>query len=132
MIFSASTLSKISSANLNTNTKFFAEQKIGDVKRLYSGIMDRTGTPLAFWLLCLFYVIFLLSHMSSDALNSGTPIQEATGVKAEDISPLLKFHRWEPILYQAKGSFPSDSREKRGTWCGIAGDQGDILTYLVL
>ena len=109
----------------------FAERKIGDVKRLCSGIMDRTGTPAAFWLLCLFYVIFLLNHMSSDALNGGVPIEEATGVKG-DISPLLQFHWWEPVLYQAEGSFPSDSREKRGTWCGVAEDQGDILTYLVL
>ena len=69
--------------------------------------------------------------MSSDALGGITPIEEANGVKA-DISPLLKFHWWEPVLYQAEGGFPSDSHEKRGTWCGIAENQGDILAYLVL
>jgi hypothetical protein len=109
----------------------FAERKIGDVKRLSSGIMDRTGTPAAFWLLCLFYVIFLLNHMSSDAIGGITPIEEATGVKG-DISPLLKFHWWEPVLYQAEGGFPSESREKQGTWVGVAENKGDILTYLVL
>jgi hypothetical protein len=82
----------------------FAERKIGDVKRLSSSIMDRTGTPAAFWLLCLFYVIFLLNHMSSDALGGITPIEEATCVKG-NISPLLKFHWWEPVLYQAEGAF---------------------------
>ena len=91
----------------------FAERKIGDVKRLSSGTMDRTGTPAAFWLLCLFYVIFILNHITFDTLNGGTPIQGATGVKA-DISPLLKFHWWEPIMYQTEGS----SHEKRATWCG--------------
>jgi hypothetical protein len=109
----------------------FSERKIGDVKRLSSSIMDRMGTPAAFWLLCLFYVIFLLNHMSSDALGGITPIEEATGVKG-NISPLLKFHWWEPVLYQAKGAFPSDSREKQGTWVGIAESKGDVLTYLVL
>jgi hypothetical protein len=109
----------------------FAERKIGDVKQLSSGIMDRTGTPARFWLLCLFYVIFLLNHMSSDALHGITPIEEAIGVKG-DISPLLQFHWWERVLYHADGFYPSNSREKSGTWCGVAEDQGDILTYLVL
>jgi hypothetical protein len=40
--------------------------------------MDCTGTPAAFWLLCMFYVIFLLNHMSSDALGGLTHIEEAT------------------------------------------------------
>jgi hypothetical protein len=59
--------------------------------------MDRMGTPATFWLLCLFYVIFLLNHMASDALGGITSLEDASGVKA-DISPLLKFHWWEPIL----------------------------------
>ena len=109
----------------------FAERKIGDVKRLSSSIMDRTGTPAAFWLLCLFYVVFLLNHMSSEALGNLTPIEDATGVQA-DISPLLQFHWWEPVLYQADAVYPSDSHEKGGTWVGVAETQGDILTYLIL
>jgi hypothetical protein len=109
----------------------FSERMIGDVKRSSSGIMDRTGTPAAFWLLCLFCVIFLLNHMLSDALGGMTPVEEATGVKA-DVSPLLKFHWWEPISCQAKGAFPSDSRKKGGSWCGVVETQGDILTHLVL
>jgi hypothetical protein len=96
--------------------------------------MDCTGTPATYWLLCLFYVIFLLNHMSSDALGGITPIEEATGTKG-NISPLLTFHWWEPVLYQAKescSSFPSESREKADTWVGIAETKGDIFTYLVL
>ena len=107
----------------------FAERKIGDVKPLSSSIMDRTSTPAAFWLLCLFYVVFLLTHMSSEALGNLTPIEDATGVQA-DISPLLQFHWWEPVLYQAYTVYPADSREKGGTWVGVAETQGDILTYL--
>jgi hypothetical protein len=109
----------------------FAERKIGDVKRLSSSIMDRTGTPAAFWLLCLFYVVFLLNHMSSEALGGLTPIEEATGVKG-DISPLLQFHWWEPVFYQADAVYPSQSREQSGRWVGVAETQGDLLTYLIL
>jgi hypothetical protein len=47
----------------------FAERKIGDVKRACSGIMDRMGAPAAFWLLCLFHVIFLLDHMASNGCS---------------------------------------------------------------
>ena len=109
----------------------FAERKIGDIKRLCDSIMDRTGTPPAFWLLCLFYVVFLMNHMASDALHGKCPIEVATGVKG-DISSLLQFHWWEPVLYQADHGFPSSSREKPGKWVGIAENQGDALTWLIL
>jgi hypothetical protein len=109
----------------------FAERKVGDVKCLSSAIMDRAGTPAAFWLLCLFYMVFLLNHMSSEALGGITPLEAATGVKA-DISPLLQFHWWEPVFYQADAVCPSESCEQRGTWVGFAETQGNILAYLVL
>ena len=69
--------------------------------------------------------------MSSDALCGLTPIEKAMAFKG-DISPLLKFHWWETVLYQAKGGIPSDSHEMGGTWCGIVESQGNILAYLVL
>jgi hypothetical protein len=110
----------------------FAERKVGDVKRLSSAIMDRTGTSAAFWLLCLFYVVFLLNHMSSEALGGIAPLEAAAGVKA-DLSPLQQFHWWEPVFYQAADAvYPSESREQRGAWVGVAKTQGDVLTYLVL
>jgi hypothetical protein len=109
----------------------FAEQKIGDVKRLSSAIMDRANAPAAFWPFCLFHVVFLLNHMSSEALGGIAPIKDAAGVKA-DISPLLKFHWWEPVICQANTVCPSESREQGGTWVGVAETQGDLLTHLVL
>jgi hypothetical protein len=57
----------------------FAERKIGDTKRLTDTIMDCTGTQVSFWLLCLLYVVFLLNHLASDALDGLTPIEAATG-----------------------------------------------------
>jgi hypothetical protein len=109
----------------------FAERKIGDTKRLTDAIMDRTGTQARFWLLCLLYVVFLLNHLSSDALGGLTPIEIATGQRP-DISALLQFRWFEPVLYSVDHSFASDSPEKSGRWVGVAENQGDALTYLIL
>jgi hypothetical protein len=107
----------------------FAECKIGDTKRLSDTIMDCTGTPAKLWLLCLLYVIFLMNHLSSLALDGLTPIQKATGQQL-DILPLLKFHWYEEVLYATEDhSFPSKSCEKSGLWCGIEETKGDALTY---
>jgi hypothetical protein len=110
----------------------FAERKIGDTKRLTDAIlMDRTGTQARFWLLCLLYVVFLLNHLSSDALGGLTPIEIATGQRP-DISALLQFRWFEPVLYSVDHSFASNSPEKSGCWVGLAESQGDALTYLIL
>jgi hypothetical protein len=116
----------------------FAERRIQDVKRLTNSIMDRTGTPAVFWLLCTLYVIYLMNHLAHDKLGGLTPITRAFGTEA-DISALLQFHWWQPVYYAAhgssstkSGSFSSESKEKLGRWVGVAEKQGDALTYLVL
>ncbi len=109
----------------------YAERKIGDTKRLTDAIMDRTGTQAHFWLLCLLYVVFLLNHLASDALGGLTPLEVATGQRP-DISALLQFRWFEPVLYSVDHKFASDSPEKSGRWVGIAEHQGDALTYLIL
>jgi hypothetical protein len=110
----------------------FAERKIGDTKRLTDAIlMDRTGTQARFWLLCLLYVVFLLNHLSSDALGGLTPIEIATGQRP-DISALLQYRWFEPVLYPVEHSFASDSPEKSRCWVGVAENQGDALTYRIL
>ena len=109
----------------------YAERKIGDTKRLCGSIMDRTGTPAKYWLLCLFYSVFLLNHLASDALGGLTPLEVATGQRP-DISALLQFRWYEPILYATDPTFPSTSNGKSGHWMGIADNQGDALTYKIL
>jgi hypothetical protein len=93
--------------------------------------MDRTGTQASFWLLCLLYVVFLLNHLASDALGGLTPIEVATG-QHPDISALLQFRWFEPVLYYVDHSFAADSPEKSGCWVGITETQGDAFTYLIL
>jgi hypothetical protein len=84
--FSISTRSRTSDVRLSVKIKILLNMKL--VKRLSSAIMDRTGTPAAFWLLCHFYVVFLLDHMSSEALDGIAPLEAAAGIEA-DVSPIL-------------------------------------------
>ena len=66
----------------------YAEQKIGQVKRMVNGIMDRTGTPAIYWLLCTLFTIMLLNHLALDSLNWKTLIEVAFN-QQPDISPFL-------------------------------------------
>ena len=56
-----------------------AERRIQDVKARTNTIMDRTGTPPQYWLLCLLYVTQLLNILSLESLGQVTPTQLACG-----------------------------------------------------
>ena len=107
-----------------------AERRIQDVKKVSNTIMDRTGTPPQYWLLCLLYTIFLLNRLSTESLAWSTPYECAFGQKP-DISALLAFRWWEPVYYKGDGSFPN-TKEFTGRVVGIAEHQGDAMTWLVL
>ena len=95
-------------------------------------ILDRTGSPSHVWLLCLMYVCFILNMTASLALNGAVPIQRATG-STNDISPLLRFHWYEPVYYKLDNSdFPSSSRELKGRFVGIAENVGHAMTFKIL
>ena len=63
-----------------------AEWRIQEVKKMNDAVMDRTGTPAKFWLLCMLYVVMLLNYLATQSLGWKTPLEKATGQKA-DISP---------------------------------------------
>ena len=109
-----------------------AERRMQDLKADTSKCMDRTGTPAKFWLLCLLYLVYLYNHLSYASNQDKTPLEVATGV-VPDISPLLAYHWWQPVYYlDDDGKFPSESKEKRGRWAGVAENIGDTLTYLIV
>ena len=100
------------------------ERRIQDVKRISNNIMDRTGTPDKFWLLCTLFVIGLLNHVTN--LNGVTPLSLVTG-GVTDISAYLSFHWWQEVLYETP-----TKQEALGRWVGVADKTGDALTYLIL
>jgi hypothetical protein len=69
--------------------------------------------------------------LASDALGGLTPIEVATG-QYPDISALLQFQWFEPVLYSLNHSLASDNPDKSGCWVGVAEIQGDALTSLIL
>ena len=94
-------------------------------------ILDRTGSPAYTWLLALMYICFILNHAYNSSIQ-GIPLQKATG-STPDISPLLRFHWWQPVYYKEDDSdFPSDSPEKRGHFVGIAENVGHAMTFKIL
>ena len=59
-------------------------------------------------------------------------MQKVTGY-VQDSSKFLHYHWWQPVYYLDQNSQePGESSEKRGRWCGIAEDVGDVLTYWIL
>jgi len=109
-----------------------AERTIQEVKLMINVVLDRTGTPATFWLLCAKYCIYVLNRLARQSTDMVTPYEKAFHVQP-DISVLLQFRWWEPVYYRVENpTFPSDSIEKLGRFVGVAEKQGDVLTFLVL
>ena len=106
-----------------------AEHRTQDVKKISNQIMDRTGTPPQYWLLCLLYTVYLMNRLSTESLSWSTPYECAFGQKPE-ISALLAFLWWEPVYFSSPGSYP-DTKERSGRMVGIAEHQGDAMTWLI-
>ena len=108
-----------------------AERRIKEVKNLTRSLMDRTGTPAYLWLLALKYACYILNRIAHKTLDGKTPMEIAGGV-TPDISSLLVFVWYEPVLYHVhEMSFPK-SKEKSGYFVGIAENVGDALTFLIM
>ena len=77
------------------------------------------------------YVCFLLNHSYCVSIKA-VPIQLLTG-STPDISPLLRFYWWQSVYYKVDDSdFPSDTRELRGHFVGIAEHVGHAMTFKIL
>ena len=109
-----------------------AERRIQDIKNGVNRIMDATGTPPQFWLLCTLYFVYMFNLLSVDSLSNLTPTQVACGY-IPDISPILHFRWFDWVYYlDDDGGFPSQSKEKLGRFVGVAENIGDVLTWLIL
>jgi hypothetical protein len=95
-------------------------------------MLDRTGAPANFWLLCVYLVVYILNRLSSETLHWKTPAEVSTGQQPE-ISAVLAFRWFEPVYYKSYSSyFPSTSQEMLGRIVGIAEHKGVAFTFLVL
>jgi len=106
----------------------FAENGIGKHKNRCNVVMDRTGAPAKFWLLCMMYVATLSNYTSNPSLNWQIPEAVLHGVTT-DCSILTQFHFNEPVWYAIDNHFPSESTERSGVFVGFALNKGDQLTF---
>jgi len=109
----------------------FAENRMGTVIDMVSTTMDRTGCPASMWFLILCWVCFVLNYSACKSLQWQIPIAILMGFDP-DISFLLEYSFWEPVLYAVDNHFPSQSPEKTGRFVGFAHNIGDILTFRIL
>ena len=73
-----------------------AELEIQEVKKFANNLMDRSGTPSEYWLLCLLFVVYLLNCLEVESLDWKIPFMMYSG-QPLDVSALLHFHWWEPV-----------------------------------
>ena len=92
----------------------WVERKIGNIKNMVNNIMDITGTPACYWLICSMYVISLLQIISQPSLGGMSAMQKVTGF-VQDSSKFIHYHSWQQVYYlDPDVPFPSKSREKVG------------------
>jgi hypothetical protein len=109
----------------------FTEKSWGDWKEKSNMLLNQSGAPDKCWLLALKSTAFLLNHVASEKLGWRTHyewVHEFT----PDISVLLQFTYWKPILYREEEARASKTSELFGRWVGISEDIGHKMTYLVL
>jgi len=100
------------------------------LKKAVHTLLDRVGAPDPLWYLALLYLVYVWNHTWHSELNM-TPHRFRHGV-TPDISSMLQFNFYKPVLYyDHEESWPS-SKERSGGWAGIAENIGDCLTYWIL
>ena len=93
--------------------------------------MDRTNSPENTWFRCHRYICDVDNCLAHPALNYEIPNHVAGGDR-EDISHILCFHWFQPVLaLDIKAKHP-DTREEPGFFVGFAHNIGDALTFKIL
>ena len=77
----------------------FAKRRIRKVKKLSSTLLDRSGSPPSFWLLCVQHIVYIQSRLSTENLQGKTPLKSATG-QQPDVFAILAFHWYEAAYFR--------------------------------
>ena len=89
-------------------------------------LLERSYLPAYTWLLTMGYVFLLLNLILCGIV---TPSQYLHG-STPDISTLLRFCWYQPVYYKVDDSnFPSDIREEREHFVGIAENVEHAMTF---
>jgi hypothetical protein len=94
-----------------------------------------TGAPAFCWLLCLYYVIFIMNRLALESLEWRTAFECLKG-STPDISMIYRFRFYDKIYYKRDESeggkeFPSSSDELPGRFVGFSENVGHQMTYKI-
>ena len=102
------------------------------VKAWTNTILNQTGAPANYWLLCMSYVCYILNHISCKSLNGQIPLTHLYGV-TPDISILMMYTFYQSVYYASHNkSFPPTSEQKHAFWDSFGGYVGDAITHKLL
>ena len=102
------------------------------IKAWTNTILNRTGAPSNYWLLCMSYKCYLLNHISCESLKGLIPPTRLYGV-TPDFNIIMMYTFYQPAYYASYNySFPSTSEEKYAFWVGFGEHVGDAITHKLL
>ena len=93
--------------------------------------MDCTGSPDNLWFLCHKYICYVDTHLVTKAIGYRIPIVVAGGDRP-DISDILCFYWYQPVLTLEIEAKDPMTREEPGYFVGFAENTGDALTFKIL
>jgi hypothetical protein len=93
-------------------------------------LLDWTGAPDNLWFLAQDYLSHVHNLITNCQLNWKIPEQVSTGTP--DISHILMFYWFEPVLYLDPVSKFPETTERPGYFVGFADNVGDALTFKIL
>jgi len=94
-------------------------------------LLDRTGAPDSMWFLAQDYLAHVHNLSANRQINWQIPQQVSRG-GTPDISHILMFYWFEPVLYlDPVAKFP-ETTERPGYFVGFADNVGDVLTFKIL
>ena len=94
-------------------------------------LMNRSGCPDYLWYLCHQYICAVHDCCANEHLNWATPLQFSTG-DTPDISHILQFRWYEPVLYLDPTTSHPRTKEEPGFFVGFGENVGDALTFKIL
>ena len=94
-------------------------------------LLDRTGAPDTMWFLAQDYLAHVHNLSANRQINWKIPEQVSRG-GTPDISHILMFYWFEPVLYLDPVSKFPETTERPGHFVGFADNVGDKLTFKIL
>ena len=94
-------------------------------------LMNRSGCPDYLWYLCHEYICAVHECCANEHLNWETPIQKS-GEDTPDISHIMQFRWFEPVLYYNPDASYPETKEESGYFVGFGENVGDALTFKIL